>query len=106
MRGRVLLGTAFRAASPIRHPSRPFLAEVALHTGVSFEAGGGAIEHRAVYVVEGAVQAGGRAYGARFIDWNFVSSSRARIDDAKAAWRAQTFPRIPGDDQEHAPLPG
>jgi redox-sensitive bicupin YhaK (pirin superfamily) len=44
--------------------------------------------------------------GERFIEWNFVSSSRERIERAKAAWRAQTFPRIPGDDQEFVPLPG
>jgi len=40
------------------------------------------------------------------MDWNFVSSSRERIERAKAAWRAQTFPRIPGDDEEFVPLPG
>jgi redox-sensitive bicupin YhaK (pirin superfamily) len=44
--------------------------------------------------------------GKRYIDWNFVSSTRERIDRAKAAWRAQTFPRIPGDDREFVPLPG
>ncbi|MFT3770280.1 MAG: pirin family protein [Minicystis sp.] len=44
--------------------------------------------------------------GKRFMDWNFVSSSRARLDAARAAWRAQTFPRIPGDDREHIPYPG
>jgi redox-sensitive bicupin YhaK (pirin superfamily) len=43
--------------------------------------------------------------GKRFMDWNFVSSSRDRIDRAREAWRAQTFPRIPGDDQEYTPLP-
>jgi redox-sensitive bicupin YhaK (pirin superfamily) len=43
--------------------------------------------------------------GKRFIEWNFVSSSRERIERAKAAWRAQAFPRIPGDDQELVPLP-
>jgi redox-sensitive bicupin YhaK (pirin superfamily) len=43
--------------------------------------------------------------GKRFIEWNFVSSSRERIERAKAAWQAQTFPRIPGDDQELVPLP-
>ena len=43
--------------------------------------------------------------GKRFMDWNFVSSSRERIEQAKAAWREQTFPRIPGDDREHIPYP-
>lgn len=44
--------------------------------------------------------------GKRFMDWNFVASSRDRIDRAREAWRAQTFPKIPGDDQEFVPLPG
>jgi redox-sensitive bicupin YhaK (pirin superfamily) len=48
---------------------------------------------------------GGPDLGPRFIDWNFVSSSRSRILEAKAAWRAETFPTIPGDDQERIPLP-
>ena len=53
-----------------------------------------------------AVVLGGPALDApRYIDWNFVSSSRERIERAKAEWRAQTFPKIPGDDQEFIPLP-
>jgi redox-sensitive bicupin YhaK (pirin superfamily) len=43
--------------------------------------------------------------GRRFLDWNFVASSRERLDRAREAWRAQTFPRIPGDDEEFVPLP-
>jgi redox-sensitive bicupin YhaK (pirin superfamily) len=54
-----------------------------------------------------AVVLGGPALDApRYIDWNFVASSRERIEHAKAAWRAQTFPKIPGDDREFIPLPG
>jgi redox-sensitive bicupin YhaK (pirin superfamily) len=44
--------------------------------------------------------------GKRLIDWNFVSSSRERIEAARAAWLAREFPRIPGDDVEFVPLPG
>jgi hypothetical protein len=43
--------------------------------------------------------------GRRYVDWNFVSSSRARIEQAKIAWREGRFDRIPGDDQEFIPLP-
>ena len=42
--------------------------------------------------------------GARHIWWNFVSSSRARIEQAKADWAGGRFPPIPGDD-EAVPLP-
>jgi hypothetical protein len=43
--------------------------------------------------------------GERFIEWNFVASTKDRIARASAAWKAQTFARIPGDDQEYIPLP-
>ena len=41
----------------------------------------------------------------RYIDWNFVSSSPESIERAKESWRANRFPKIPGDDQEFVPLP-
>jgi redox-sensitive bicupin YhaK (pirin superfamily) len=37
--------------------------------------------------------------------WNFVSSSRERIEEAKAAWAEGRFPKVPGDDVEFTPLP-
>lgn len=40
----------------------------------------------------------------RHIWWNFVSSSRERIDRAKRDWRQGRFAPVPGDD-EHIPLP-
>ncbi len=43
--------------------------------------------------------------GPRYVWWNFVSSSRARIDEAKAAWREGRFDRVPGDEHEFIPLP-
>jgi redox-sensitive bicupin YhaK (pirin superfamily) len=49
---------------------------------------------------------GGQAFSTqRFVFWNFVSSSRGRINQAKADWKALRFPLIPGDDQEYIPLP-
>jgi len=43
--------------------------------------------------------------GSRHIWWNFVASSRERIEQAKADWRDGRFGTIPGDDQEFIPLP-
>jgi redox-sensitive bicupin YhaK (pirin superfamily) len=49
---------------------------------------------------------GGEAFATRrYVFWNFVSSSRDRINQAKADWKALRFPLIPGDDQEYIPLP-
>jgi hypothetical protein len=48
---------------------------------------------------------GGPALDApRHLWWNFVSSRKERIEQAKADWRAQRFARVPGDD-EFIPLP-
>ncbi|WP_424812042.1 pirin family protein [Roseococcus sp. YIM B11640] len=43
--------------------------------------------------------------GPRHIFWNFVSSSRERIQQAKDDWEARKFGLIPGDDKEFIPLP-
>jgi redox-sensitive bicupin YhaK (pirin superfamily) len=45
------------------------------------------------------VALGGEAVGPRFICWNFVSSSRDRIEQAKADWMARRFAPVPGDDE-------
>jgi redox-sensitive bicupin YhaK (pirin superfamily) len=47
---------------------------------------------------------GAKMDGARFIWWNFVSSSRERIEQAKADWREDRFPPVPGET-ERIPLP-
>ena len=48
---------------------------------------------------------GGDPIGERFIEWNFVSSSRDRIDQAKADWRAGRMKLPVHDDAEFIPLP-
>jgi redox-sensitive bicupin YhaK (pirin superfamily) len=41
----------------------------------------------------------------RHIWWNFVSSSKERIEQAKEDWRRKRFALVPGDDKEFIPLP-
>jgi redox-sensitive bicupin YhaK (pirin superfamily) len=43
--------------------------------------------------------------GQRHMYWNFVSSSKERIEQAKRDWRERKFPAVPGDDVELIPLP-
>jgi hypothetical protein len=43
--------------------------------------------------------------GPRHIFWNFVSSSRDRIEQAKADWKAKRFGTVAGDESEFIPLP-
>ena len=47
---------------------------------------------------------GGDNLGPRYMYWNFVSTSRDRIDDAKRDWRERAFATVPGDD-DFIPLP-
>jgi redox-sensitive bicupin YhaK (pirin superfamily) len=49
---------------------------------------------------------GGEAFAnPRHVWWNFVSSSRARINQAKDDWREGRMGVVPGDDKESIPLP-
>lgn len=49
---------------------------------------------------------GGEAFATkRHVFWNFVSSDRERINQAKDDWRAGRFPKVPGDEGEFIPLP-
>ncbi len=50
---------------------------------------------------------GGEAFVTpRHLWWNFVSSSRDRINEAKNDWKERRFPLVPGDSAEFIPLPG
>ncbi|MHA7925574.1 MAG: pirin family protein [Marinobacter sp.] len=46
---------------------------------------------------------GGEPLGKRFIEWNFVSSSKARIDKAREDWRAGRFAKVVGDEEAFIP---
>ena len=48
---------------------------------------------------------GARIDGVRHIWWNFVSSSKARIEQAKRDWTDGRFGKIRGDEVEFIPLP-
>ncbi len=49
---------------------------------------------------------GGEAFATpRHVWWNFVSSSRDRITQAKQDWQAGNFPLVPGDEEEFIPIP-
>lgn len=58
-------------------------------------------EGAAVFMIVG----GDRLEKPRHMWWNFVSTSRERIEQAKEDWRTQNFGTIPGDAEEFVPLP-
>ena len=79
--------------------------------GDRFEAGkllvfkpGDRITVRAASPARIAVVGGAAMDGPRHIWWNFVSSSKERIEKAKADWRDGRFAKVPGD-HEFIPLP-
>jgi redox-sensitive bicupin YhaK (pirin superfamily) len=136
VRGRVLLGAAYGARSPIRHPSDPMLVDLQLDADAVLDVPAEAAE-RGLFVISGELCVdgeplaadhlavlgaapvqfsanaptrclilGGPPLGPRLIEWNFVASSRDRIDRARIAWQERRFPSIPTDDQEFIPWPG
>jgi redox-sensitive bicupin YhaK (pirin superfamily) len=52
-----------------------------------------------------ALVGGATMDGPRHIWWNFVSSRKERIEQAKADWKLGRFDTVPGDDKEFIPLP-
>jgi redox-sensitive bicupin YhaK (pirin superfamily) len=65
---------------------------------------GGEVAIRAAAVSRIMLVGGAKMDGPRFIWWNFVASSRERIERAKADWREDRFPPVPGET-ERIPLP-
>jgi redox-sensitive bicupin YhaK (pirin superfamily) len=102
------------AELPAEYPERAvYVAEGAIEVdGETYEAGkmlvfgpSGAVGLRAV-VGSTVMALGGEPLGERFIEWNFVSSSRERIEQAKADWRAGRMRLPDADNKEFIPLPG
>lgn len=133
-RARVVAGAAFGATSPAKTRSPLFFVEASVPAGATIAVpdheergvyvveGAVTIAGRDVAATQMAVLSrgdaslratqdsrvallGGAPLGPRHIDWNFVSSSRERIDRAKRDWRERRFPAIPTDDVEYVPLP-
>lgn len=134
---RVLVGSAYGAASPVRTLSPLFYVEASLGAGQELPLPR-EHEERAAYVVEGTVASGAEVAtagkmlvfarggepvlksengarvmllggapldGPRHIWWNFVSSSKERIEQAKRDWKEGRFAKVPGDEVEFIPLP-
>jgi hypothetical protein len=107
------LGAGAKAQLPAEYPERAaFVAEGAVEIdGRTFEAGQMVVfEAGAPVLFEGVSQAvimllGGESLGPRFVEWNFVSSTKERIDQAKADWRAGRMKLPDLDHDEFIPLP-
>ena len=134
--GRVIVGSAFGATSPVGQLSDWFYVELQLAAGASAPLDPD-YEERAIYVVDGDVEIAGETFGPaqllifrsgdritiraqsparlmllggapmdgpRHIWWNFVSSRKERIEQAKEDWKSGRFKPVP-DESEFIPLP-
>lgn len=132
---RVMMGSAYGVTSPVHTFAETLYLEAALESGQSLELPdvaeravyvvSGSLsaqdteipEHSMAIFSQGAgitltagtdariAVIGGEPLGYRYIEWNFVSSRKERIEQAKADWQAGHFPEIPDDHDEHIPLP-
>ncbi len=132
---RVMMGSAYGATSPVRVFAETLYVEAHLHAGQSIAlpdaeeravyVASGSLSARGTPIPEHSMALfsdetgisleaeeeariaviGGAKLGRRYIEWNFVSSRKSRIEAAKEDWRAGRFPKVPGDDKEFIPLP-
>ncbi len=141
---RVILGSAYGHASPVKVRSPMVYVHAEMPAGSAFDLPKGAGD-LAVYVVSGSIETGGEPVGTgymavfapgehatlrarsdsrimllggadlgpRFMEWNFVSATQDRIEQAKADWRASiaggwtnTPFSMPPGETEYIPLPG
>lgn len=99
---------------PVEHEERGvYVAEGTIEVaGQSFEEGrllvfrpGDAITLRARGNARLMLLGGEPMDGPRYIWWNFVSSSKDRIEAAKDDWKRARFAIVPGDETDFIPLP-
>ena len=132
---RVMMGSAFGLSSPVKTFAQTFYFEAEIKAGQSLllpveeeravyvasgkiEIDGKEVEAFSLAVLEEnphicleatedsrVALIGGEALGDRHIFWNFVSSRRERIEQAKEDWKRGRFPKVPGDEEEFIPLP-
>ncbi|MCK0164170.1 pirin family protein [Marinobacter sp. S6332] len=132
---RVIMGSAYEATSPVKVFADTLYVEAHLRAGQSIpvpdaderavyvaegelSAGDTKIPEYAMAVLSDKPDieltatrdsriaiVGGEHLGKRYMEWNFVSSRRERIEQAKSEWKAQTFPKVTGDEDEFIPMP-
>ena len=131
---RVMMGSAFGVTSPVKTFSPTLYFEANMESGSQFDVPQaqelGVYVVKGEAIIDGEVAPinsmsvlsasaktiaargetrlaviGGTSLGHRYLDWNFVSSRKARIQQAKADWKAGRFDSVPGDVDDFIPLP-
>ncbi|MEQ8408605.1 MAG: pirin family protein [Gammaproteobacteria bacterium] len=132
---RLMMGSAFGMTSPVKTFAETLYFEATLAAGQTLElpdtaeravyVASGAVEIAETAVTDHCMAVlepgsgltvtatedsrialiGGENLGERHIEWNFVSSRKERIEQAKDDWQAGRFPVVPDDAEEFIPLP-
>lgn len=132
---RVIMGHAYGARSPVKTHSETIYIEARLKAGQSLmlpdaderalyviegslNAGGTLLSQytMAVFTAEAGIKVtaeedcllsliGGKPLGKRYMEWNFISSRKTRVEQAKVDWENGNFPLVCGDEDEFIPLP-
>ena len=132
---RVMMGSAYGLTSPVKTYAETLYVEAELQAGQQLripdapergiyvaageiQVGDTVVSEHSLAVLSGSsgtvIKAksttriaiiGGEPLGKRFVEWNFVSSNKERIEQAKRDWAAGHFATVPGDDKEFIPLP-
>lgn len=131
---RVLVGEAFGLTSPVKTFIETLYVEVSAKSGSSIDvphceetalyvvkgsltAGKDVVSQNEMLVLDAEshevftcaedclfVIIGGRSVGERHMFWNFVSSRKERIEEAKKDWQEEKFDQVPGET-DRIPLP-
>lgn len=109
----VVLDKGARFGLPKEHPERAvYIAKGSLEVGgITYGAGKMLVFTKGVDPLLIAKEPatlmlmGGEPLGQRFIWWNFVSSRKERIDQAKSDWKEGRILLPPTDNAEFIPLP-
>lgn len=132
---RQLMGTGFGMTSPVRTFQPTIYTEIQMTSGSTLQAdkpcqemaiylvsgqlslnGDDLQEHHMAIMNDGNFTlhaktdcqlaiVGGSPLGKRHLEWNFVASTRDRLNQAKHDWLNGAFPKVPGDEDDFIPLP-
>jgi redox-sensitive bicupin YhaK (pirin superfamily) len=135
VRVRVMMGSAFGVTSPVKTFAETLYFEAHMEAGQSLslppaeeraiyvaagsiDLNGTAVREHSMAVLDSSptltitasadsriALIGGESLGERYIDWNFVSSRKERIQQARQDWKEGRFAKVPGDEEEFIPLP-
>ena len=130
-----MMGSAYGVTSPVKTFAQTLYLEAHMHAGDILElpqaearalyVADGEVEiddariemyHMAVLSKQDSVRVratrasrialiGGEVMAPRHLFWNFASTSKERIEQAKQDWQAGRFPKVVGDEEEFMPLP-